>query len=382
MAKLKKYFSVGLVFLGTSFVILSLPMERTVLSALIAGAGFFIAVTGLVRILLSIIRLLNRINISRKREYDQIISITNSLTSIHVKLDEASEKLDQMNLVVDHTSANSTRLSKLGEESKSISIRISTILDRIGTNATRLSNISELSRSSSKNILTIEDRIRRIYEQTSTVNAGIQKMATNDQISVLSNSLVKKFDKEHELQATFIHQSANGFFSLANEVQLLRQSVQALNVDSRRIAAGQWQVAHRALLVGLDAFRPTVGYGRYLQTESELIESAEFIENAASAYYFSGKLSESLFFATDANRANIKTVWVMCDSVEKQEFAIAVSTLLRLDHILVPVNSREFDALCDTDVRGSSFRALATDSAEGTLVVPDSLARKWLSTNV
>ena len=315
-----------------------------------------------------------------------------------------------MNLVVDHTSANSTRLSKLGEESKSISIRISTILDCIGTNATRLSNISELSRSSSKNIstildrigtnasklsnigelsrssskniLTIEDRIRRIYEQTSTVNAGIQKMATNDQISVLSNSLVKKFDKEHELQATFIHQSANGFFSLANEVQLLRQSVQALNVDSRRIAAGQWQVAHRALLVGLDAFRPTVGYGRYLQTESELIESAEFIENAASAYYFSGKLSESLFFATDANRANIKTVWVMCDSVEKQEFAIAVSTLLRLDHILVPVNSREFDALCDTDVRGSSFRALATDSAEGTLVVPDSLARKWLSTNV
>ena len=94
MAKLKKYFSVGLVFLGTSFVILSLPMERTVLSALIAGAGFFIAVTGLVRILLSIIRLLNRINISRKREYDQIISITNSLTSIHVKLDEASEKLE------------------------------------------------------------------------------------------------------------------------------------------------------------------------------------------------------------------------------------------------------------------------------------------------
>ncbi|UTM47560.1 hypothetical protein [Glutamicibacter mysorens] len=354
MAKLKKYFSVGLVLLGASLVFLSLPLKHSILSALIAGFGLLIAVTGLLRILLSIVRLLNRINSSRKRESDQISSIVNSLSSIHKKLDKASEKLDQMNLIVDRTGAINTRVSKLGEESKTISNQISTI----------------------------DYRSRRIYEQTTTVTAGIQKSATDEQISVLSKSIVDQFDREHDLQTAFAHQSGHGFFSLANEIQLLRESVQALKVDSRKISAGQWQVAHRALLVGLDAFRPTVGYGRYLQTESELIESAEFIENAASEFYFSGKLSESVFFAADENRGRIKTIWVMCDSVEEQEFAIAVSSLLKLDQILVPVNSREFDVLCDNDGKGASFRAIAADSAESTLVVPDSLARKWLLTHV
>ncbi|TDU22333.1 hypothetical protein [Arthrobacter sp. JUb115] len=354
MTKLKKHFSVGLVLLGTTLVFLSLPLERSVLSALIAGFGLFIAVSGVVRILQSIIRILNRIHTSRKRESDQITSIGNSLTSIHEKLDKASEKLDQVSLITNRTGAITTRISKIGEESKSISNQISTI----------------------------DYRTRRIYEQTTTLDAGIQKAATNDQISALSNRIVDQFDRGHELQAAFVHQSGNGFFSLANEIQILRENLQALKVDSRRISAGQWQVAHRSLLIGLDSFRPTVGYGRYLQTESELIESAEFIENAAASFYFSGKLSESVFFATDANRARIKNIWVMCDSVEEQEFALAVSSLLKLDQVLVPLNSREFGALCDTDDKGSSFRTLAADSAESMLAVPDSLARKWLSTNV